>query len=312
MQNGTAVAHPQADRNFPDYPFAGQHLELNGNRLHYLDEGPRDGDPVVMVHGNPTWSFYYRHLVRELNDRYRTVVPDHIGMGLSDTPSADEYSYTLSQRVDDLEALLSHLGLEENLTLVLHDWGGMIGMAYATRHPDRVKRFVIFNTAAFHLPKSKPFPWQLKLCRRPWLGPVMVQGFNAFCRGAVRNCVTRRPMPQAVKDAYLAPYDSWEHRQAVLQFVKDIPLKQADPGYDEISRVEANLHQFRDRPMFIGWGMKDFVFDEHFLREWTLHFPAAEVHRYDDAGHYVLEDTAEELVPLVRQFLDNHPLPAAQ
>ncbi len=297
--------------NFPDYPFAGQYLDLNGNRLHYLDEGPRDANPVVMLHGNPTWSFYYRHLVHQLKDRWRTIVPDHLGMGLSDTPSVEKYPYTLSQRVDDLESLLSHLGLRKNLTLVLHDWGGMIGMAYATRHPERVRRFVIFNTSAFHLPQGKQFPWQLRLCRRPWLGPMMVQGLNAFCRGAVRNCVTRHPMPAAVKNAYLAPYDSWEHRVAVLQFVKDIPLHEGDSGYDDISRIEANVGQFRDRPMFIGWGMRDFVFDEHFLREWTSRFPDAELHQFDDAGHYVLEDTTEEMVPLVGQFLEKHPLPTA-
>lgn len=295
--------------NFPDYPFSGHYLDLGGNRLHYLDEGPSDAEPVVMVHGNPTWSFYYRHLVSLLKDSYRTIVPDHIGMGLSDKPSASVYSYTLSQRVDDLEALLSHLGLQENLTFVLHDWGGMIGMAYATRHPEQVRRFVILNTAAFHLPKSKPLPWQLRLCRRPWLGPAMVQGLNGFCRGAVRDCVARRPLEPAVRDAYLAPYDSWDNRRAVLEFVKDIPLYETDSGYDEISHIEANLRQFQDRPILIGWGMKDFVFDEHFLREWTTHFPDASVHRYDDAGHYVLEDAAEEMMPLVRQFLVENPLP---
>ncbi len=297
---------------FPDYPFSGHYLDIGGNRLHYLDEGPSDAEPVVMLHGNPSWSFYYRHLVHQLSDRYRAVVPDHLGMGLSDKPAAEDYSYTLSQRVDDLETLLSHLGLQENLTFVLHDWGGMIGMAYATRYPEQVRRFVILNTAAFHLPQSKPFPWQLRLCRQPWLGPAMVQGLNAFCRGAVRDCVTRRQMDAAVREAYLAPYDSWENRRAVLEFVKDIPLAKSDPGYDEISRVEANLGQFQDRPMFIGWGMKDFVFDKHFLREWTNRFPDATVHRYDDAGHYILEDAAAELTPLVDQFLVENPLPVAR
>ena len=128
-----------------------------------------------MVHGNPSWSFYYRNLVLALRDRYRCIVPDHIGCGLSDKPGDDRYDYTLSRRVDDLERLLEHLGITENITLVVHDWGGMIGMAYAVRHPERIKRLVILNTGAFHLPKSKPFPLGLRICRdtcsaRCWCG----------------------------------------------------------------------------------------------------------------------------------------------
>src|SRR5512137_1165151 len=120
------------------YPFAGHYLDLDGLRLHYLDEG--SGEPVVMLHGNPTWSFYYRNLVLALRDKYRCIVPDHIGCGMSDKPGDDRYDYTLQSRVDDLEALLDSLGVTNGITLVVHDWGGMIGMAYATRHPERIKR----------------------------------------------------------------------------------------------------------------------------------------------------------------------------
>ena len=129
------------------YPFTGNLLDIQGLNYHYLDEG--NGPPVVMVHGNPSWSFYYRNLVLALRDRYRCIVPDHIGCGLSDKPGDNRYDYTLSRRVDDLEALLEHLGIRENITLVVHDWGGMIGMAYAVRHPERIKRLVILNTGAF-------------------------------------------------------------------------------------------------------------------------------------------------------------------
>ncbi|WP_279384383.1 alpha/beta fold hydrolase [Geotalea toluenoxydans] len=119
------------------YPFTGNYLDLNGLAYHYLDEG--SGDPVVMVHGNPSWSFYYRNLVLALRDRYRCIVPDHMGCGFSDKPDDDRYDYTLPRRVDDLERLLDHLQLSKNVTLVVHDWGGMIGMAYAVRHPERIK-----------------------------------------------------------------------------------------------------------------------------------------------------------------------------
>jgi haloalkane dehalogenase len=256
-----------------------------------------------MVHGNPTWSFYYRNLVLGLRDSYRVVVPDHIGCGLSDKPNDTHYSYTLAQRVRDLEALLDHLDIKKDITLVVHDWGGMIGMTYAVRHPKRIARLVILNTAAFHLPLSKRLPWQIWLCRNTPLGPFLIRGLNLFCRGAARTCYTRRPMPDDVRAGYLSPYDSWANRIAVLRFVQDIPLKPSDPSYTVVSDVEEKLKLLCDVPMLICWGMRDFVFDHHFLDEWQRRFPKAEVHRFADAGHYVLEDAGEEILPLVRQFL---------
>jgi haloalkane dehalogenase len=283
------------------YPFTSHFLDLHGLRYHYLDEGK--GEPVVMLHGNPTWSFYYRNLVRALRDDYRTIVPDHIGCGLSDKPDDRRYEYGLPHRARDLEALLDHLGIENDITLVLHDWGGMIGMVYAHWHPERIKRLVVLNTAAFHLPKAKPFPWSLWACRHRLLGPWLVRGLNAFSRAAVRVCCTRSPLPADVRAAYLAPYDSWKNRIAVLRFVQDIPLRPGDRSYSLVSEVQAGLHRFRDRPVLICWGEKDFVFDHHFLEEWQRRFPEAEVHRYADAGHFVLEDAGEEISHLVRAFL---------
>ncbi len=167
----------------------GRDLEIGGLKLHYLDEG--QGEPVVMVHGNPTWSFYFRRLVEALSPSYRTIVPDHIGCGLSDKPADSRYPYTLSRRADDLETLLDHLGVDRNVTLVLHDWGGMIGMTYAARHPERIARLVIMNTAAFHMPAAKSFPWALWVCRDTPLGAWMVRGLNAFARGtAVIGCTS--------------------------------------------------------------------------------------------------------------------------
>src|SRR5262249_22136183 len=148
-------------------------------------------EPLVMVHGNPTWSFYFRDLVAGLRDRYRVIVPDHIGCGLSDKPGDDRYDYTLESRARDLETLLDHLGVRDNVTLVLHDWGGMIGMTWAHWHPERVKRLVILNTSAFLLPAGKVLPWQIWLVRNTPLGPLLVRGLNLFSRGAVNSCVVK-------------------------------------------------------------------------------------------------------------------------
>ena len=136
-----------------------------------------------MLHGNPSWSFLYRNLIDALRGSHRVIVPDHIGCGLSEKPDDSRYAYTLESRVDDLEALLDHLGLDRDLTLVLHDWGGMIGMAYAARHPERIARLVVTNTAAFHKPASRPLPWALAFADASVLAAPLVRGANAFCHG---------------------------------------------------------------------------------------------------------------------------------
>ncbi|HEY5512967.1 MAG TPA: alpha/beta fold hydrolase [Geomonas sp.] len=283
------------------YPFTGHRLDLDGLSYHYLDEGA--GEAVVMVHGNPSWSFYYRNLVLALRDRYRCIVPDHIGCGLSDKPGDERYDYTLSRRVDDLERLIDSLCLTEKLTLVLHDWGGMIGMAYAARHPERIGRLVLLNTAAFHLPREKKFPLGLRICRDTALGTLLVRGCNAFSVGASIVGCKKNPMPKELQRAYRSPYDSWGNRIATLRFVQDIPLVPGDRNFDLVSQVAASLEQFRGLPISIFWGELDFVFDPTFLAEWIRRFPEASVHRYPDGGHYILEDKKEEVVPLIAQFL---------
>jgi haloalkane dehalogenase len=275
--------------------------------MHFLDEGPRDAEPILMLHGNPTWSFIYRHVVTALSSDYRCIVPDHVGMGLSETPSEDRYRYTLARRVDDVDRLLDHLGISKDLTLLLHDWGGMIGMTWARRRRSAVRRIALLNTAAFPLPEGAKLPWQL-LFSRTAPGALAIRGLNAFGRYAVRRCVTRRPLSREIAAAYLAPYRSWRERLPVLRFVQDIPLAAGDESHGEVAATAGALKHFRDRPVIIFWGMKDFVFDGPFLRRWLEYLPEAEVHRYDDSGHFILEERGEEIIPLLRKFLSVHPL----
>jgi len=285
------------------YPFEPHWLTLpSGHRMHYVDEGPRDAPVVLMLHGNPTWSFYWRRLISALRLSHRVIAPDHIGCGKSDKPGDDTYSYRLAQRVEDIEALVGQLGLQD-ITLAIHDWGGMIGMGWAHRHPDLVARLVVLNTAAFPMPSTKRLPASLWLARDTKAGAFLVRGFNAFARGATRLAVTRVRLPKAVRDGLCAPYDSWDHRRAVLRFVQDIPLKETDPSFSIVREVGEHLHQFNDRPVLICWGDRDFVFDDHFLRVWKSALPDAEVHQFPDCGHYVLEDAPEEIEQLVLSFL---------
>ncbi|QYJ84049.1 alpha/beta fold hydrolase [Shewanella aegiceratis] len=283
------------------FPFKRNYLDRNGHKLQYVNEG--QGEPVVMVHGNPSWSFYYRNLVTALSPNHQCIVPDHIGCGLSDKPDDAGYDYTLKNRIDDLEALLDHLEVKEKITLIVHDWGGMIGMGYAARHPERIKKIVVLNTGAFHLPEAKPFPWALWICRNTLLGTVLVRGFNAFSSIASYVGVKRAPMPKAIREAYVAPFNSWANRISTLRFVQDIPLKPGDRNYELVSEISEKLSQFSQLPMMICWGLKDFVFDKHFLDEWKRRFPEAEVHEFADCGHYILEDASDEVVAQVQQFM---------
>ncbi len=292
------------------FPFAEHwHDRGQGIRMHYVDEG--QGPPVLMLHGNPSWSFYYRGLVQALAGQFRCIAPDHVGMGKSDKPGAEAYPYTLQARIADLESLLQTLNLAQPLTLVVHDWGGMIGMAWATRYPQQVARLVILNTAAFGLPPGRALPWQLGLTRTP-LGTLLVRGFNGFSAAATVMAMTRTKMSPEVQKAYTAPYDSWANRLATLRFVQDIPLQTGDPGFEIVQATQAGLGQFAHTPTLIAWGGKDFVFDDHFLAQWRRLLPDARVVYLADAGHYVLEDAAAELIPQIKQFVQEGLASAAQ
>ena len=281
----------------------GRRLKVaGGHNLHVIDEG--HGRPVVMLHGNPSWSFYYRNLLEELSGNHRVIVPDHIGMGRSDKPDDSTYEYTLNQRVADLESTLEQLGVTSDITLVVHDWGGMIGSTFATRHPERVSRMVILNTAGFGLPKEKMFPWPLWLSRNTPVSALFVRGLNGFVKGTAWIGTTRNKMSNDIKKAYLWPYDSWANRRSVHRFVQDIPLTPKDKTWPVLKQVEADLPKLAAKPMFIAFGLKDLVFDRHFLKGWTDRFPQAEVIRYEDASHYVLEDVGQELWTKIRSFLE--------
>ena len=283
------------------YPFADHFLDRGGLRLHYLDEG--QGEPVVMLHGNPTWSLHFRALVLALRDRFRVVVPDHMGMGLSDKPGDGQYRYCLQSRADDLTALLDHLGLVRGVTLIMHDWGAMIGMAWAVRLPKRVGRLVVLNGAAFHVPPDAHVPAALHLVRNRALGALALRSSDFFIRTAARTCCTRRPMPAEVLDAYLAPYANWADRIALLRFPQDVPLVPSVLSYRLVSAIEAGLPQFRQTPALICWGERDVVFPPSVLDIWRGHWPHAEVHRFPDCGHWVLEDAPDEIAARVRAFL---------
>lgn len=287
-----------------EYPFASRLLDVGAAVLHYVDEGPRDAEPMLFVHGNPTWSFYWRNAVKRFARERRCVALDHIGCGLSDKPAG--YPYRLERHIANLERLVDELGLER-ITLAVHDWGGPIGLGFAGRHPERVARLVISNTAAF----AGPAPLCIRACRTPLLGALAVRGLNAFARLATTMAVEDPgSMAPEVKRGYLAPYSGWATRIATLRFVEDIPLAPDHPSWPALRDVERGLARLAAKPACLIWGMRDWCFTPAFLQGFEQRLPRARVHRAERAGHYVIEDAREDVLRWMAEFLRDHPLDA--
>jgi len=279
------------------YPFQPQRFATpHGAEMSYLDEGEGE-HAVLMVHGNPTWSFYYRDLVQELRPHVRCVVPDHVGMGLSEKPP--NYPYQLATRIADLRALLESINVK-SLDLVVHDWGGAIGFGLAAAFPEKIRRIVILNTAAF---ASHHIPGRIAVCKLPLLGPVLVRGLNGFAWPATWMAMSRRALSGDETKGYLYPYRSWTDRVAVSGFVQDIPMDQKHPSWPTLAKVEQGLAQFHNRKILVLWGGRDFCFNDYFFEQWMQRFPNAEPVYVEDAGHYVLEDAVNDALPRIKEHL---------
>ena len=287
------------ENNLPDnikklYPFTSNYFELiSGHKMHFVEEG--NGAPILMVHGNPTWSIFYRKLINEFKSTNRVIVPDHIGSGLSDKPQ--DYEYTLKNHIDNLEALVKKLNLK-NITLVVHDWGGAIGMGYAGRNPENVKNIVILNTAAF---RSTELPWRIGLCKIPVIGEGLIRIFNAFSLLGTYMAV-EKPMSEDVRQAFVYPYNNFKNRIGNARFVQDIPLNPEHPSYKTLIEVEENLKKLKC-PKYIIWGAKDFCFTLNFFEKWKQIYPNAKTKVFENAGHYLLEDAGEEITQEIKEFI---------
>lgn len=277
-----------------EYPFLKNTLLLEDHhKLNFVDEGK--GEPILMVHGNPTWSFYYRNLIKEFSSTNRIIVPDHIGCGLSDKPQ--DYDYSLKNHVDNLESLILKLDLKD-ITLIVHDWGGAIGLGVATRHPERFKKLVLLNTAAF---TDTVIPWRIDICRNRWFGERVIRHLNGFAWPAT-FMATKKKLNPVVKKGFLLPYNNYKNRIATARFVQDIPLKETHPSYPELDRITNQLKNIKV-PTLILWGGKDFCFNKHYFDKWCSLYPHAETNYYPKAGHYILEDEKDSVLKKIGEFI---------
>jgi haloalkane dehalogenase len=277
-----------------EYPFDSHFLSIKKNQLHYVDQGV--GEVILMLHGNPTWSFFYRNLAKFFSHHYRVIVPDHMGCGLSSKPQV--YDYTLQTHIDNLHLLVETLQLK-NITLIVHDWGGAIGMGLATKYPHLIKRMVIMNTAAFH---SIEIPKRINILRNP-VGEWFIRSFNGFA-GPATFMASKKGLSSLAKKGFILPYHDFKSRIATAKFVRDIPMNEKHITYKTLKAIEEKLSNLKV-PVLILWGEKDFCFTMNFQKRWLEIFPHAKAVTYPNAGHYLIEDEEVSVIQEIQSFLED-------
>lgn len=277
------------------YPFKSKFIKVRGGyNYHYIDEG--EGEVILMLHGNPSWSFLFRNLIIGLRKNYRLIAPDHIGFGLSDKPY--QYQYSLETHIDNLDELLEYLNLEK-FTLLVHDWGGPVGFGCAERYPEKISRLIISNTAAFTFDW---IPFRLRLARIPILNRILIENFNLFAKFAT-FMTTKKPLDKRIKEAYLFPFRKADSRHGIFSFVQDIPMWPEDRSYELLVHIEHGLWFFREKPICIIWGMKDWCFKRRFLKRWFQYYPEAECYKMKTAAHFLYEDEPKKTLEIISDFL---------
>ena len=285
------------------YPFKPRKfLTSYGHDMHYIDEGDGSEPPVLFLHGNPTWSYMYRKIIAGLSREIRCIAPDHIGCGLSQKPNLHEFPYDLQSHAQNIVSLLDHLELSK-VSLVLHDWGGAIGLTALRKQPERIHKIILLNTAAY---PSRKVPRRILVCRIPVLGSLFVRGLNGFAWPATWMA-TKKGLSYQTKLGFLHPYDSWSNRVAIWRFVRDIPYELTHPSRELLIETEDSLTRLGNKPIIACWGMKDFCFSSFYLNEWIRRLPKITAYRFDNAGHYVLEDAFDEINPIIHSFIIDQP-----
>jgi haloalkane dehalogenase len=276
------------------YPFESHYLDLSVGRMHYIDEG--EGDVILMVHGTPTWSFLYRHLISGLQDNYRVVAPDHLGFGLSDKPS--DYSYRPADQAQNLHAFIDALDLKD-ITLVVHDFGGPIGLSYAVSQPQNVRRLLLFNTWMWSLNDYRDKAILGRIFGSPlgrWLYKRFGFSVNVILPGAYGDRSTLTP---DIHNQYRHPLNDGNARHATWVYARE--LLDSSDWYDSLW---ARREVLADKPVLLLWGMKDPAFGPKYLERWRELFNDAQTHEFPDTGHFVQEEQGETLLPIISEFLN--------
>ena len=285
-----------------EYPFVSHYLATPAGRLHYVDEG--QGSVIVMIHGNPTWSFMYRKLIKQLRPYHRCVAMDHLGFGLSDKPG--DWSYTPEDHTANLSALIEHLKLD-GITLMVQDWGGPLGLAYATQHPEKIARIIIMNTWAWPVNHDPHYIAFSSFMGGP-IGRMLIRRYNFFTKTLMRQIYgDKEKLTDSIHSHYLQALASPDERKGCYVFPRQILQ-----STNWLTQVWHDISKLKDKPVLIAWGMKDVAFREKELKKWEKTFPSALSIRLDSVGHFVPEEAPDELYDVIATVLqDNPPSPAS-
>ncbi|MBP1909998.1 alpha/beta fold hydrolase [Methanolobus bombayensis] len=288
--------------NREEYPFKSHFFRTDAGNMHYVDEGK--GNPVVFIHGNPSWSFEFRNLIKNLSETHRCIAADHIGFGLSD--KTKDFSYLPRDHAKNLDSVLESLDLHE-ITLVFGDWGGPIGLSYAMDHPDRIRNIVITNTWLWSVSSDWYYQAFSKFVGGP-IGKWLIKNYNFFANNIVRSTFgDKKRLTPEIHKHYLMPWNSPEERKGCWVFPKEIT------GSSEWLRTLWDRHEtLRDKNILIAWGMKDIAFREKELNRWIQTFPDAKIIRFSDAGHFVSEEKPDEIVKAIKMLAQKNKHSSSQ
>ncbi len=280
--------------NTEEFPFEPHFFKTSAGNLHYIDEG--EGDPIVFVHGNPSWSFEFRNLIKEFSGTNRCIALDHIGFGFSDKP--EDWSYLPEDQAENLDQFLESLDLK-NITLVVGDWGGPIGLSYALNHPDRIRNLVITNTWLW----SAKGDWYFQIFSKFMggaLGRMLIKRYNFFARKVVKSIFgDKKKLTPEIHKHFVMPLDKPQERKGCWVFPKEII------GSSEWLQTLWNRHELmKSKNILFAWGMKDPAFRKKELDHWIGAFPEAKVVRFEDTGHFVAEERSTELIQEMKTLFE--------
>jgi len=287
------------------YPFDHHFFDSPMGAMHFVDEGA--GEPLLMLHGNPTWSFLYRRFIQAFAPTHRVVAPDHLGFGLSDKPG-DERAYSIDAHIRNLEGLVEALDLTD-VTLVMQDWGGPIGLGMAARRPERIKRLVVINTFGFYPPvdgmdpENLRLPAPLRLMRASGIGDFLVRRLGFFERQAMPTAVGDRRAYRAVRHAYTGVFCTSADRAGVMAFPRLIPTNTRHPSARIMLQETGPFIERFNGPARIFWGVKDPFFPIEVLHAWKKRLPQAEVTEFPKGRHYIQEDSPDRIISELKSFV---------
>jgi len=276
------------------YPFQPHFKNINGFKMHYVDEG--EGEPIVCLHGMPTWSYLYRNFIKELSNTHHVIAPDQMGFGKSDVPQDKEYR--MQEHIDNLTKLLLKLDLED-ITLVVQDWGGPIGFGFAVDNPKSIKRLVIMNTSIGVMREE----------RKPWYAPLEEKGiykqFIMNIEGVIKGGIYQKNnITDTMIKAYKAPFPSEEYFIGAFAWPKDIPVGNSHPSAPTMTHVRENLDKLSEKEKILIWGLNDPIFPKKMIDWWHKIYPDIEIYKIQNASHFLQEDAPEEIINFIRNFME--------